>query len=193
MKAALYVDLKRCIGCNSCSVACKQEYNVPAGNKWMEVYGAEKEDYPRPSVQVLPMTCQQCEDAPCKKKCDELGYLAIKRRPDGIVYVDPQRCVGCQKCIPVCPYKVMNFNAAKKVAEKCNFCMERLDAGKLPACVVTCVGVTLEFGDYDALKLKYPKAEGMGDHVRVLYGRLGDEPEHPTSGYPDPVPFHEDD
>jgi tetrathionate reductase subunit B len=200
VKAAIYVDLKRCIGCDSCSLACKQEFNVELGDRWSEIYGAEKEDYPAVKVQVLPMRCQQCDNARCKTMCDSLGYLAIQRRPDGIVTVDPTRCVGCQKCIPVCPYKAMSFNTQKTnklgelgVADKCNFCMHRLDQGLLPACVITCLGVTLEYGDFNALRAKYPNAKKMGGGLgpKMLYGNMGDEPEHRTAGYPDPKPCHD--
>ena len=109
-------------------------------------------------------------------------------------------CVGCQKCIPVCRYKAMNFNTQKTnklgqkgVAEKCNFCMERLDKNLLPACVITCLGVTLEYGDLSALMAKYPNAEPMGDDfkLKVLYDNLGDEPKQRTASYPDPVPCHD--
>ncbi len=198
--AAIYVDLKRCIGCNACSLACKQEFNVAIGERWSEIYGAESGTYPSVGVQVLPMRCQQCGQAPCKATCDSLKYFAIKRRPDGIVYVDPTLCVGCRKCIPVCPYKAMNFNTQKinklgqqGVAEKCNFCMQRLDKGLLPACVITCLGVTLEYGDFNALRAKYPDAKQMKDDLgpRMLYGHLGDDPHHRTGGYPDPVPCHD--
>ena len=206
MVAALYVDLKRCIGCDSCSVACKQENQfkvvndqVLAGNnKWTKVYGAENEDYPAVVVQVLPMPCQQCNPAKCQETCNQLGYRAIKRRADGILWVDESLCTGCKKCVPACPYKVMNFSTDRinklgqnGVAEKCHFCMHRLDRGLLPACVVTCVGITLEYGDLAALRLKYPSSEPMGEHVSVLYGNLHDEPKRPSAGYPDPVPFHD--
>ncbi len=199
-KAAIYVDLKRCIGCDSCSLACKQEFNVELGDRWSEIYGAERGTYPSVGVQVLPMRCQQCGNAKCKEKCDSLGYMAIQRRTDGIVTVNPALCVGCQKCIPECPYKAMSFNTQKKnklgtlgVADKCNFCMQRLDQGLLPACVITCLGITLEYGDFDALRAKYPNAKQMHDSYgpRMLYGNLGDEPKHRTAGYPDPTPFHD--
>lgn len=208
MQAALYVDLNRCIGCDACSVACKQENQfsyvgdqMQAGsNNWTKVYGAENESYPTPRVQVLPMPCQQCDPAACKSTCDRLGYKAIKRRADGIVWVDSSLCTGCQQCVSACPYKVMAFNTAKTnklgqpgIAEKCHFCMHRVDKGLQPACVVTCVGTTLEFGDLETLRAKYPNSKSMGDegHVKVLYGHLGDEPKRRTAGYPDPVPFHD--
>lgn len=214
--AAMYVDLKRCIGCNACSVACRQEFfgatefnKTPIGQVWTQIYGAEKEDYPKPRVQMLPLRCQQCGDAPCMAKCNSLGFRAIKRRPDGIVFVDPALCrgVNCQQCIPECPYMAMTMNPHRSnghavtdprysnqgVAEKCNFCFHRTDQGLAPACVITCLGITLDYGDFNALKAKYPNSETMGDDTkpRFLFGNLGGEPKRRTSGYPDPVPCHD--
>jgi len=196
---AIYVDLSRCIGCNACSLACKQENNVQIGERWNEVYGAERGSNPSLQVRVLPMLCHHCGNAPCKSTCDNLGYQAIVKRRDGILYIDSALCVGCQKCLPACPYKVIYFNTekvnrtgGKGVAEKCHFCMHRIDAGLPPACVITCLGITREYGDYNALRAKYPEAKQMGDNVRILYGHLGDEPEQDstTSGYPSPMEFH---
>ncbi len=202
--AAMYVDLKWCIGCNACSLACKQEFNVRIGELWTQIYGGEKGDYPSPNVQVLPMRCQQCAQAPCMAKCTSLGYNAIKRRADGIVYIDENACrgVACQKCLPVCPYKAMSMNPERTnpklgtpgVAEKCEFCRTRLDQGLLPACVITCMAITLEFDrDFNTLRNKHPDAKQMGEiGVKVLYDHLGDKPGRQTNGYPNPVPCHND-
>jgi len=189
---SIYIDLKRCIGCNACSLACKQQFNVAIGERWNQVYGAETGTYPAPSVRVLPMLCHHCGNAPCKAKCDSLGHNAIVQRSDGIVYVDAARCVGCQSCLPVCPYKAMWFNSQTRKAEKCDLCRERIDAGLLPACVITCLAITREFGDYQALKTRHPNAKTMGGRVKVLYDNLGSEPEHDgaTGGYPSPVECH---
>lgn len=197
---AIFIDIKRCIGCNACSLACKQENNLQIGELWNQVYGVEKGTYPAPDVRVLPMYCQQCREAPCKAKCDSLGYRAITRRSDGILFVDPVLCTGCKLCLPVCPYRAMFFNpeklnklGKKGVAEKCHLCKHRIDAGLLPACVITCLAVTREYGDFAALRLKYSDAEPMGGHARMLYGHMGEEPEHDrvTAGYPNAAPCHD--
>lgn len=191
---AIYMDLKRCIGCNACSLACKQENNVQVGQLWNQVYGGERGDYPSVKAQMLPLTCQHCEEPPCKEKCDSLGYRAILQRSDGIVYIDDARCVGCQKCIPVCPYKAMFFNTEKLKVEKCHFCMHRIDAGLEPACVITCLAMAREYGDLDELKRRHPEAEMMGDdwgQVRTLYEHLGGEPKRRTTGFPGAVECHD--
>ena len=189
---AIYIDLRKCIGCDACSLACKQENNVQIGELWNQVYGSESGDYPRVNVQVLTMLCQQCPDAPCKRTCDSLGYRAIIRRPDGILYVDAARCMGCQRCIPVCPYNSMAFNTQTKKAEKCHLCMHRIDKGLEPACVITCLAVTREYGDLITLMNRHPGAEAMGDDgLRILYDRMGDEPKRRTAGYPDAAPCHD--
>jgi tetrathionate reductase subunit B len=189
---AMYIDLRRCIGCNACSLACKQEYNVNLGERWNLVYGGETGAYPTPSIRVLPMLCHHCVEAPCKNMCDSLGFRAIQQRPDGIVFVDAARCTGCQKCIPTCRYKAIFFNAQTRKAEKCDFCRARIDAGKLPACVVTCLAITREFGTYSQLRTLHPNARSMGDGVKILYDNLGGEPENngSTGGYPNPVECH---
>ncbi len=128
---AIYVDRKRCIGCNACSLACKQENNLPAGVRWNEVFEYEKGTYPAVTTQIVALT-----------------------------------------------------------RDKCTMCAHRLAAGLLPACVITCLGITREFGDYNALKAKYPDADHMEDGLKktVLYGNLGGEVKWeynppPPSGY----------
>jgi tetrathionate reductase subunit B len=144
-RPAIYVDRRRCIGCNACSLACKQENNFensPAtlagtgkymgiGQKWNEVYHYEQGTYPSVRPQVFAIT---------------------------------------------------------KTA--CTMCAHRLAEGLLPACVITCMGITREFGNYETLKAKYPEAEHMEDGAKetVLYGNLGSEPDTernpiPPTGY----------
>lgn len=183
----MYVDLKRCIGCNACSVACAQENDLQLGIMWNRVYGVEGDAYPKPDVRVLPMFCQHCSSAPCKLTCDGLGHSAIVRRADGIVYVDRSRCVGCQKCIPVCPFKAVFFNTATGKAEKCHYCMHRIDAGLAPACVITCMSLTREFASPSELLARHPHAaQMMRGNANALYENMGEKPmtERATAGNP---------
>lgn len=183
----MFVDVQRCIGCNACSTACKQENDLQLGMVWNRVYGTEGDNYPGPTVRVLPMFCQQCTWAACKDTCDRLGHNAIVRRADGIVYVDQGRCVGCQQCVAVCRFKAMSINAETGKAQKCHFCMHRIDAGLAPACVVTCMAHTRAFAPLSELTAKHPSAAQMiRGNGYVLYAHMGDKPveEGGTAGHP---------
>ena len=190
----MFIDVKRCIGCNACSVACKQENNVQLGEVWNKVYGLEGDFYPKPDVRVLPMFCQQCSTAPCKITCETLGYNAIIRRADGIVYVDANRCMGCQQCVPVCPFKAMGFNTETNKAEKCDNCRHRIDVGLAPACVITCMAITREYGPTADILARHPNAaQMMRGNANVLYENMGAKPvkEGATAGYPGATECHE--
>ena len=191
---AIYIDLRRCIGCNACSLACKQENNVSIGERWNEVYGIESLSSPTLDIRVMPMYCQHCNNAPCKQKCDSLGYHAIIQRPDGIVYIDPAKCVGCQQCLS--SVNIRRYTSARRpVKWKSHLCMHRIDQGLAPACVITCLAITREFGEFTDLQALHPDAKRMGDRVRMLYGHLGEDPrtttDRPTSSYPNPIPCHD--
>ena len=78
---------------------------------------------------------------------DACPVEAIYKREDGIVVVDPDICDGCQACIDACPYGQIFVNEDRGVVEKCTLCVDLIDRGGEPACVSTCVGGALCYGD----------------------------------------------
>jgi Fe-S-cluster-containing dehydrogenase component len=94
-------DLKRCIGCNACVIGCKQENSLPDGVFFTRTLSEEYGVYPAVNRVYIPTLCNHCEDAPCEKVCPS---GATYTRPDGIVMVDPQKCIGCGSCAVACPY-----------------------------------------------------------------------------------------
>ncbi len=131
----MVIDTARCIGCQSCAVACKRENGVPEGVFRTWVKSVEKGRFPHVQRGHLPINCNQCEDPVCVSVCP---VKATYQREDGLVLVDPHRCIGCQYCKAACPYEVRYLEPQKKIISKCFFCHHRLDAGRLPACVEAC-------------------------------------------------------
>ena len=176
-RLGMVIDLKRCIGCNSCTLACKQENGTPAGIHYARVVTREVGIYPQTKRTFLPLLCNHCADAPCARACPT-GATYI--RTDGIVMVDREKCIGCRACAVACPYMNRHFieqgflekgynDDAKNPYEelkftafeegtmtKCTLCAHRVDQGLEPACVITCPTEARIFGDLedDAGKLK---------------------------------------
>ncbi len=113
----MVIDLDKCVGCQACSVACKEENNVPHGSPeeqkgrreiyWHKVIAATRGRYPSVSTQVIPMPCMHCDHAPCVTVCPA---KATYRRDDGIVVQNFRRCLGCKYCMVACPYGARSFN-----------------------------------------------------------------------------------
>ncbi len=145
-RLAMVIDLRRCFGCHACSVACKAQFDVPLGvwRSWVIV--SERGKYPDVSRQFLPVLCNHCENTPCLKGCPT---KAITRDEQGIVQQNEDRCIGCGYCLENCPYKMRFRHPEKRVAQKCNFCFERLEQGLEPACVNTCNAKARVFGDLE--------------------------------------------
>ncbi len=142
---AMVIDLRRCIGCRACTIACKTENGVPIGNWQTVVQENMHGTFPNTKKTFLPILCNHCEGnekdkvPPCVKICPEwpadrkvfvtpegkkIRYRdgATYKRPDGMILLDNTKCIGCGKCIKECPYGVRSFNpllsAGKKPEEK---------------------------------------------------------------------------
>lgn len=144
------LDLERCIGCHACSVACKVENNVSLGHFRTKVYYHDWQSQnpvtakPMMKRAFLPTLCMQCEDAPCLKACPN---DAIERGADGIVRIVEADCDRSRDCIKACPYGALHIDPVAQIADKCDFCSHRLDAGLEPACVESCPADVFAFGD----------------------------------------------
>ena len=146
----LAIDLERCIGCHTCTIACKLENGIEEGS-WIKVrtIGGPHPDtpsgeHPELSMHFLPVLCMHCAQPPCLDACP---LQAISRRGDGIVLIDESKCDGCQACLPACPYGALMYDAERNVARKCTLCAHRVDEGLEPFCVVCCETEAMYFGD----------------------------------------------
>lgn len=161
------IDLGKCIGCESCTVACKAEWNTAPLSSPLQFKGGaleapkhvsyrwvvfrENGKYPKPERLFVTSACNHCTEPACLKSCpvsdqgnwENPNNAIIKRSSDGVVLINQDKCIGCKYCIGACPYGAPQFNEATEKVEKCTFCAHRIDDGLQPACVTTCVGRAL--------------------------------------------------
>ncbi|MBI3372674.1 MAG: 4Fe-4S dicluster domain-containing protein [Betaproteobacteria bacterium] len=175
---AMVADLRRCVGCQTCTAACKHANATPPEVQWRRVLDMETGEYPNVKRTFVPVGCMHCDDPPCMHVCPT---TATKKRADGVVTIDYDLCIGCAYCAVACPYQAryktdrasFAYGDAMKneqsrfeerrlgVATKCTFCSERIDAGlekgltpgvhpaATPACVNACIAGALHFGDVE--------------------------------------------
>ncbi len=137
------VDLKKCIGCRACFVACKAENKTPLRTDWRYVVERERGTYPHPRREYIPLACNHCDDPACLKSCPVDAIT--KRASDGIVLIDQDRCIGCRNCQFVCPYGAPRIDTDSGKVSKCTMCVHRIDAGLVPACATTCLTGAIQF------------------------------------------------
>lgn len=172
---AMVIDLRKCVGCDTCTVSCKAENRTPPGVSYNIVIEEELGEFPHLAKINLPRPCMQCDRPPCAQVCPT---RATYKLDNGIVAIDNDRCIGCRYCIVACPYgarsfdfgesyedEMMGFNdvtspeygmergerkkgkTPQGTVRKCSFCFHRLKRGEEPACVETCIGDARYFGD----------------------------------------------
>ena len=140
------IDLRKCIGCHACTIACKSEHEIPVGVNRCWVKTVEKGSFPDTTRFFFPVLCNQCDDAPCVSICPT--NTLFKRR-DGIVDFNSDSCIGCRACMAACPYDQLFIDPNTHTAEKCNFCANRVENKLQPACVSVCPTECRIFGDLD--------------------------------------------
>jgi len=173
---AIVIDLDRCIGCRGgCQVACKTEHKIALGESRSKLYTmGPTGSFPRLQMYFMAVMCQQCENPSCVKVCTT--GACYKDKNDGVVYIDQERCIGCQSCKRACPYDVPIFNKEMQVADKCNICSDLRKVGENPACVKNCSGSAILYGDINDPDSKVSKAIAeAGDNVYSLQDK-GNKP-----------------
>ena len=137
----MVIDLKKCIGCETCTVSCSVENNVLATNPWNVVMDVTEGSFPNYKRKFIPKPCMHCEKPPCVDVCPT---NASYRNDDiGIVGIKQSQCIGCRACVTACPYQArsMNWSSPMKilgqnpsvpkrrmgVVEKCTFCLHKIE------------------------------------------------------------------
>lgn len=146
-KWGMVIDLNRCTGCKSCVIACKVQ-NKSAPDKFnTRVVAIEDVGARGARVTFTPIQCNQCEDPPCVKSC---RLKATFKLPNGIVVTDWDKCASLGSCVTACPYDARYLDPRHDdMVDKCDFCVDRLEQGLLPACVEACDAGARIFGDFN--------------------------------------------
>ncbi len=177
---AMVIDLRKCIGCRSCMVACKSEFGTPLGVWRTWVKEGDKGDYPNTKRIFMPHLCNHCDYPVCVRNCPTQATFKHK---DGFVLQRYNRCIGCRTCMVACPYNARHLIPAKRtdknlptmVVDKCTFCFHRVKKGLVPACVQACVGGARIFGDINDPNSEVSKLASK-ETLTVLKPELGTKP-----------------
>ena len=201
---AMVIDLRKCVGCKTCSYACQGINKVLLWPQWRQVDECEVEGFQGPDRIFLPRNCMHCSEAPCLSACPT---GATYRRSGGIIDIDYDLCIGCGSCIVACPYHARAISyrdetpsaafspiaEGKKPADrvgictKCNFCIQRVELGlekglrpgidpeASPVCVNCCIAGALSFGDLGDPESNVSQLIKENNTLR-LHEELGTEP-----------------
>ncbi len=166
MKYAFYFDSSSCSGCKACQMACKDKHDLRVGLLWRRVYEVTGGGWERRGAAWVhdvfaynvSLACNHCQRPICVEVCPT---RAMHQRADGVVLLDPQKCVGCRYCSWACPYGAPQYDAESGKMSKCTLCADNLDQGLPPSCVAACPLRALEFGERAELEARYGSLVGV--------------------------------
>lgn len=183
------VDLTKCVGCGSCTVACKmwngfdfknpqtQEFENAHGenvkldsNTWTTIEHRKVQKDGQEIWRFVKRQCLHCKDPACLSVCFSNSFHITK---EGAVQYDPELCVGCRYCMIACPFDIPMYEWEKVMPSimKCQFCSSKIADGEAPACTGVCPTDALIYGDREEL-LAQAKATIAADsrYVQHIYG-----------------------
>lgn len=201
---AMAIDLRRCVGCQTCTTACKSANATPPGVQWRRVLDFETGEFPDVRRTFVPVACMHCANPPCMHVCPT---TATRQTAEGLVTIDYDICIGCANCVMACPYDARSIEPKQTfaygtamtselaradegrlgVATKCTFCKERLDKAEAtgltpgidpevtPACVNSCISNAMHFGDVNDPKSNISKLLAETESFR-MHEELGTDP-----------------
>ena len=199
------IDVNRCVGCQTCTVACKHANDTVPEVQWRKVLDVEVGQYPDVERLFLVTGCQHCAEPSCVPVCPT---GATKQREDGLITMDYDLCIGCASCAVACPYQARTIVHDKPtyfgiatpqetkvahdervgVAQKCTFCIDRIDEGltngfepgadplATPACASSCISQAIKFGDFNDPKSEVSKLTAERDFFQ-MHEELGNDPQ----------------
>ena len=199
------IDVNRCVGCQTCTVACKHANDTVPGVQWRKVLDVEVGEYPDVERLFLVTGCQHCAEPSCVPVCPT---GATKQRDDGLITMDYDLCIGCASCAVACPYQARTIvhdeptyfgvttpqetkvahDERIGVAQKCTFCIDRVDEGleaglnpgedplATPACASSCISQAIKFGDFNDPTSHVSELVATRDYFQ-MHEELGNDPQ----------------
>jgi len=155
-----------CIGCRSCEIACKDKNGLPPGPRFRRVQAIEGGKFPDVFAYKVNMSCNHCADPACLPTCPTGAIW--KREADGIVDIDSTLCIGCRRCEAACPYGAPQWDPLAKIVKKCTMCVDEIEAGRKPYCVMGCLMRVLDIGPIDQLRNGTWPTTAIGPHEKVV-------------------------
>lgn len=154
-----------CIGCRACEIACKDKNGLAPGPRFRRVQYIEGGTYPEVYAFKVNMSCNHCAEPACLPTCPT-GAI-FKRQKDGIVDIDSTLCIGCRRCEAACPFGAPQYDPDSNTVKKCNMCVDEMDAGRKPYCVMACMMRVLDVGPIEELLAGTyeTKARGPNDEI----------------------------
>ena len=197
----ILIDLTRCVGCNSCALACKAFNKLPSSDVEPQALSSQSYTFVdtrqvttaegASATRFVKRQCMHCVDAACVSACPA---AAMYKSETGPVIYRPERCLGCRYCQLACPFEIPSFewdNGLTPVISKCWMCYARLQEGQKPACTEACPTGALQFGQRDRLLARAHGqiASNPDRYVDHIFG------EHEVGGtamlYLSDIPFEE--
>ena len=166
MQMGFFFDQSRCSGCLACVTSCQAWHTTSQTlMNFRRVFTSETGAFPDPKVSLLSLSCCHCVKPACADVCPTNAI--VKGKTDGVVTIDPARCLGrdkCGKCRTACPWDIPQFSGGPGAPmQKCDFCRERLAKGEAPICVMACPLEALDFGPIGELKKRHPGSVHCAD------------------------------
>ncbi len=155
-----------CIGCRACEMACKDKNGLPAGPRFRRVQYIEGGTFPEVFAFKINMSCNHCSEPACLPTCPT-GAI-FKHKENGIVDIDSTLCIGCRRCEAACPFGAPQFNPIDNIVQKCNMCVDEIEAGRKPYCVMACMMRVLDVGPIDQLREGKYETKARGPNERVV-------------------------